>query len=86
MVIQGNQKLIFTKKVMLFGPNTIPYKIKFQVSREEAATFLREIRQSITILQNYYAERKAEQQAVEQEALVIITTFYYNNNNISSLK
>jgi hypothetical protein len=40
------------------------------VSREEAATFLREIRQSITILQNYYAERKAEQQAVEQEALV----------------
>jgi len=41
-----------------------------QVSREEAATFLREIRQSITILQNYYAERKAEQQAVEQEALV----------------
>ncbi|XP_059486750.1 uncharacterized protein LOC132203185 [Neocloeon triangulifer] len=39
------------------------------ISREEAVTFLREIRQSITILQNYYAERKAEQQAVEQEAL-----------------
>ncbi|XP_065335479.1 uncharacterized protein LOC135936553 isoform X1 [Cloeon dipterum] len=39
------------------------------ISREEAVTFLREIRQSISILQNYYAERKAEQQEVEQEAL-----------------
>lgn len=60
-----------------------------QVSREEAATFLREIRQSITILQNYYAERKAEQQAVEQEALVRnqnVTNIYYARSTLEAIQ